>query len=159
MSDSQCVPVDLCGCFYQGRYYPIGETFYLDCQESCMCHAGGLVECVASPCGPHEECKVVDGAEKCQKCYPNQNATCYAADNGRYLSFDSLPFDFQGTCAYVLAKTHNVKSNVTVFTVTIENQAGKEGKDMGIILVSVEVYGIVLTLGWEKTAGVIKVSL
>ncbi|KAJ6663588.1 hypothetical protein lerEdw1_009667 [Lerista edwardsae] len=150
MSNGRCVPVAQCGCFYKGHYYPVGDAFYPDCQEHCVCQSGGNVACVVPPCGPQEECKAEDGI---RKCHPIQNATCSAAGSAHYLSFDGLPFDFHGTCTYVLAKAHKVKGDLIPFTVIVENEAGENRT--GVKLVSVEVYGIVLTLLQEKR-GLIK---
>ncbi|XP_042296353.1 IgGFc-binding protein-like [Sceloporus undulatus] len=73
LSGDQCIPMSQCGCLYQDHYYLAGETFYPTCQKRCVCQPGGSVKCEAVSCGPDEECRLLDGI---QKCHPTGNATC-----------------------------------------------------------------------------------
>ncbi|XP_061452965.1 IgGFc-binding protein-like [Rhineura floridana] len=143
LSGDQCVAKSQCGCLHQGHYYLAGKTFYPTCQERCMCQAGGTVKCARFSCGPNEECRLSDGI---QKCYPVGNATCSAAGDPHYLSFDGLAFDFQGTCTYTLAKA----STKRPFTVNVENEPWGNGAVSVTKMVSVAVYGITLTLVQSK---------
>ncbi|ETE64581.1 IgGFc-binding protein, partial [Ophiophagus hannah] len=150
LSGDRCVPLHQCGCTYQDRYYMSGQTFYptSTCNMKCTCQAGGAVTCQKFACGPNEECKMVDGV---QKCHPVSSATCSASGDPHYLSFDGVPFDFQGTCAYILAKTTvESMSDLIPFTVTTVNEPWGNGKVSVIKQVSVEVYGFNLTLLHKK---------
>uniref|UniRef100_K7FKI2 Fc fragment of IgG binding protein n=1 Tax=Pelodiscus sinensis TaxID=13735 RepID=K7FKI2_PELSI len=143
LSGDECVPMSQCGCLHQGRYYKAGETFHPTCQEQCVCRAGGDVVCTGLSCRPNEECKLANGVRKCR---PVGSATCTAAGDPHYLSFDGVAFDFQGTCTYILAKTCADTGNLTSFAVKVENVPWGNGRVSVTKLVSVEVYGLTLTL-------------
>ncbi|XP_050786923.1 LOW QUALITY PROTEIN: IgGFc-binding protein-like [Gopherus flavomarginatus] len=145
LSGDRCVPVAQCGCVHQGRYYRKGEVFYTkaSCREKCQCKDNGGVQCWETSCAANEQCKVVDGV---RKCHPVVSATCSAAGDPHYLSFDGVAFDFQGTCTYILAKTCADAGNLTSFSVKVENKPWGNGKVSVTKLVSVEVYGLTLTL-------------
>ncbi|KAF7242403.1 IgGFc-binding protein [Varanus komodoensis] len=154
LSGDQCVPLSQCGCIHQGQYYLAGETFYPTCQERCVCQAGGTVQCMAFSCGPHEECRLLDGI---QKCYSVGNATCSASGDPHYLSFDGLAFDFQGTCTYTLAKANGDNQTLVPFVVNVENEPWGNGQVSVTKMVSVKIYGITLTL-LQKKKGQVKVN-
>ncbi|XP_075763600.1 IgGFc-binding protein-like [Pelodiscus sinensis] len=143
LSGDECVPMSQCGCLHQGRYYKAGETFHPTCQEQCVCRAGGDVVCTGLSCRPNEECKLANGVRKCR---PVGSATCTAAGDPHYVSFDGVAFDFQGTCTYILAKTCADTGNLTSFAVKVENVPWGNGRVSVTKLVSVEVYGLTLTL-------------
>ncbi|XP_053867153.1 IgGFc-binding protein-like [Malaclemys terrapin pileata] len=126
--------------------YPVpqaGETFHPTCQEQCVCQASGDVVCKVLSSLPNEEYKLVNGIQKCQ---PIGSAKCSAAGDPHYLSFDRVAFDFQGTCTYILAKTCTNTGNLTFFAVKVENVPWGNGKVSVTKLLSVEVYGLTLTL-------------
>ncbi|CAM5134091.1 unnamed protein product, partial [Natator depressus] len=145
LSGDRCVPIAQCGCVHQGTYYRKGEVFYssASCWEQCRCQDNGVVQCREASCGANEQCKVADGV---RKCHPVGSATCSAAGDPHYLSFDGVAFDFQGTCTYILAKTCADAGNLTSFSVKVENKPWGNGKVSVTKLVSVEVYGLTLTL-------------
>ncbi|XP_074837545.1 IgGFc-binding protein-like [Carettochelys insculpta] len=151
LSGDKCVRISQCGCVYQGLYYKAGETFHPTCQEQCVCQATGEVVCKELSCRPNEQCRVVDGL---RKCHPVGSATCSAAGDPHYLSFDGVAFDFQGTCTYVLAKTCTDTGNLTSFAVKVQNVPWGNGKVSVTKLVSVEVYGFTLTL-MQKRKGLL----
>ncbi|XP_061453700.1 IgGFc-binding protein-like [Rhineura floridana] len=136
MSSYTCVPMAQCGCFHQGRYYPALEYFYPTCEERCRCQAGGNVVCHKVPCGPNEECRIVEGY---RKCYATGNATCSVVGS-LYLSFDRRPIHFPGTCTYFLTKLHKPNEYLKPLAVVVKNEAWKNGK----ISVTKEVYVEVL---------------
>ncbi|KAM9114696.1 IgGFc-binding protein [Pangshura tecta] len=147
LSGDECVPISQCGCVYLGFYYKAGETFHPTCQEQCVCQASGDVVCKGLSCLPNEECKLVNGI---RKCHPVGSATCSAAGDPHYLSFDGVTYDFQGTCTYILAKSCTNTGNLTSFAVKVENVPWGNGKVSVTKLVSVEVYGLTLTLLQNK---------
>ncbi|XP_050786525.1 IgGFc-binding protein-like isoform X4 [Gopherus flavomarginatus] len=149
LSGDHCVPFSQCGCLHRGLYYQAGETFHPSgsCEEQCVCQAGGEVVCKAFSCSTGEQCGVVDGI---QKCHPFGFATCSASGRPHYLSFDGVPFDFQGTCTYILAKTCTDASDITPFTISVEKEDWDTRNVSVAKLVSIQVYGIALTLLWSK---------
>ncbi|KAM7138220.1 IgGFc-binding protein-like isoform 4-T4 [Macrochelys suwanniensis] len=149
LSGDRCVPFSQCGCLHRGLYYQAGETFHPSgsCEEQCVCQAGGEVVCKAFSCGTREECGVVDGV---QKCHPVEPATCSASGHPHYLSFDGVPFDFQGTCTYILAKTCTDASHLTPFTISVEKEDWGTRNVSVAKLVSIQVYGMTLTLLQNK---------
>ncbi|KAL8220199.1 UNVERIFIED_CONTAM: hypothetical protein K2H54_040445 [Gekko kuhli] len=158
LSGDRCVPMSECGCVYQDRYYSAGQTFYptRQCDLQCMCQAGGAVTCKKFSCGPNEECRVVNGV---QKCHSAGSASCLATGDPHYITFDKLHFNFQGTCTYILAKTRITdKAHLTPFTVKEENEAWGSGKVSVNKMISVEVYDTTLTLLQNKK-GLVMVGL
>ncbi|XP_039181480.1 IgGFc-binding protein-like [Crotalus tigris] len=145
-SNDACVPLANCGCLHQGRYYPVSEVFYPTCQERCICQAGGSVACEVTPCGTNEQCQLQDGH---QKCYPTGSATCSLV-GGLYLTFDGLPYDFQGTCSYILTKLITKNVNLHPFTVVVQNEASGNGNIAVPKVVTVEVSDLVLSLLKDK---------
>ncbi|XP_044291194.1 IgGFc-binding protein [Varanus komodoensis] len=157
LSGDRCVPMDQCGCMYQGQYYLAGETFFptSKCNLECVCQVGGAVTCKEFSCGPYEECRVVDGT---RKCHPVGLATCTAYGDPHYISFDGVRFDFQGTCTYILAKAVLTgKRDLTPFTVMQENETWKKKNVSVTKMVSVEAYGNTVAL-LQKKKGVVKVN-
>ncbi|KAG8143298.1 hypothetical protein E2320_000543 [Naja naja] len=158
-SNDVCVPMAMCGCLYQGRYYPVSEVFYPTCQERCVCQAGGKVVCEATPCGPNEVCQLQDGH---QKCYPTGSATCSLVGD-LYLTFDGLPFNFQGTCSYILSKSvfTTKVANLPPFTVVVQNQVSGNGNIAVPKVVTVEMLSFELSLlqdkwGYAQVNGVLR---
>ncbi|KAK9394610.1 IgGFc-binding protein [Crotalus adamanteus] len=145
-SNDACVPLANCGCLHQGHYYPVSEVFYPTCQERCICQAGGSVACEVTPCGTNEQCQLQDGH---QKCYPTGSATCSLV-GGLYLTFDGLPYDFQGTCSYILTKLIRKNVNLHPFTVVVQNEASGNGNIAVPKVVTVEVLDLVLSLLKDK---------
>ncbi|XP_044847386.1 IgGFc-binding protein-like isoform X2 [Mauremys mutica] len=156
LSGDLCVPISQCGCLHRGLYYQAGETFHPSgsCEEQCVCQAGGEVVCKAFSCSTGEQCRVVDGV---QKCHPFGSATCSASGQSHYLSFDGVPFDFQGTCTYILAKTCTDARDLTPFTISVEKESWGSGNVSMAKLVSIQVYGITLTL-LQNVQGLIMVD-
>ncbi|XP_040183020.1 IgGFc-binding protein-like [Rana temporaria] len=47
----RCVPLGRCGCYIEGRYYTVNETFLMDnCKQICRCHVGSAVICQTHIC-------------------------------------------------------------------------------------------------------------
>lgn len=139
LSGHQCVAIEDCGCVYQGKYYKKGEYFYPSnsCEERCYCMADGVVECRKISCGAHEVCRVENGI---QGCYPVGFGQCSVAGGSHYLTFDSRAYHFQGSCIYTLATLYKTNSQLTNFSVLVENSGSLTNR----ILLSVHGYAIIV---------------
>lgn len=150
LSGDECVPMSRCGCLHQDFYYKAEETFLPSKQEKCQCQAGGTVDCQEVSCPGDSEGKVIDGVFQCSSA---ALGTCVATGDRNYISFDGMAFNFSGTCSYALAETCS-GDDVKPFAVKIEKEARQKRKVSGIQELSVEVYGLTLTLTRGKRGGV-----
>ncbi|NXV90820.1 FCGBP protein, partial [Calonectris borealis] len=142
LSGDECVPMSQCGCLHQGFYYKAEETFFPTKQEKCQCQAGGTVVCQKISCPGGSEGKVIDGVFQCPPASPG---ACVATGDRTYISFDGMAFNISGTCSYILTETC-AGDNVKPFVVKIKKDARQKRKVSGIQALSVEVYGLTLTL-------------
>lgn len=136
LSGDQCVPPTSCGCFHEGRYRQSGEQFWFgeQCEFHCLCDGmSGIVHCNSSSCQQQEICRAIEGE---YGCHSRPSATCSAAGDPHYTSFDGHRFDFQGTCLYTLATVCNDTLGLPYFQVTAQNEAWN-GRSVSI---TVEVY-------------------
>uniref|UniRef100_A0A3B4Y5L9 Fc gamma binding protein n=1 Tax=Seriola lalandi dorsalis TaxID=1841481 RepID=A0A3B4Y5L9_SERLL len=145
-SGGQCVPAAQCGCTYEGRYIPAGESFWADqgCQKWCKCIAGSrLVECQNKGCGAGQQCKVVDGIRKCQAL---SYSTCQATGDPHYMTFDKTRFDFQGTCVYQLVALCSNNPELVPFEVLVQNDHRGSKVVSYTKLVEVKVYSLSIVI-------------
>ncbi|KAF1482670.1 IgGFc-binding protein, partial [Eudyptula minor novaehollandiae] len=154
-SGDECVPMSRCGCIYQDFYYKLEETFFPTKQEKCQCQAGGAVVCQKISCPRGSEGKVIDGVFQCLSATPG---SCVATGDSNYMSFDGLAFNITGTCSYILTETC-AGDNVKPFVVEIKKDARQKRKVSGIHALSVEVYGLTLTLTRGKRGAVMVDSI
>ncbi|XP_071588845.1 IgGFc-binding protein-like, partial [Heliangelus exortis] len=151
LSGDQCVPTSQCGCHHQDLYYKLEETFSPSEEERCRCRAGGRMECQnTTECPGGGEGEVIDGVFQCPPATPG---TCVATGDRAYLSFDGVAFNVSGTCSYVLAET-GAGAEVPRFVVKVEKEARQKRKVSGITALTVEVYGLNLTLRRDKRGAV-----
>ncbi|XP_033106905.1 IgGFc-binding protein-like [Anneissia japonica] len=65
LSGINCVPLDECGCDYDGMYLEAGSSFVTEgCAEECICE-GGSVSCTTLECSPNSTCSAVEGRRQC----------------------------------------------------------------------------------------------
>ncbi|NXU24505.1 FCGBP protein, partial [Thalassarche chlororhynchos] len=155
LSGDECVPMSRCGCLHQDFYYKVEETFFPTKQEKCQCQAGGTVVCQKISCPGDSEGKVIDGVFQCP---PATLGACVATGDRNYISFDGMAFNISGTCSYILTETCD-GDNVKPFVVKIEKDARQKRKVSGIQALSVEVYGLTLTLTRGKRGAVMVDSI
>ncbi|KAF7242411.1 IgGFc-binding protein [Varanus komodoensis] len=150
LSGDQCVPISQCGCVHQGFYYKAGESFYLNgfCKERCVCQVGGIMECHRSSCGPHEECRLIDGVQTCHGVASRRSGTCHVSGDPHYLTFDGSKFDIQSNCTYILARSCTLKSSVPSFSVHVENERRSRGK--------VSVTKVVSVIAFQNTISILR---
>ncbi|XP_039862472.1 alpha-tectorin-like isoform X6 [Simochromis diagramma] len=117
-SGTSCVPVEHCGCQYNGFYYNAGESFWTDgCSQRCECHAPNDLRCSASSCTPAQQCSIRDGQLGCY----DAMSTCTVWGDPHYITFDGAVAHFQGTCSYIIAESMNHGTNETQFQVIATN--------------------------------------
>ncbi|NXX13323.1 FCGBP protein, partial [Podargus strigoides] len=148
LSGDECVHVSQCGCLHQGYYYKVEEIFYPTKQEECGCQAGGTVNCQKVSCPGDSEGKVIDGVFQCP---PATLGTCTVTGDRHYITFDGMDVVISGSCSYVLTETCS-GDNIKPFVVKIKKEAREKRKVSGIQTLSVEVYGLTLTLTRGKRA-------
>ncbi|XP_059388909.1 alpha-tectorin-like [Carassius carassius] len=119
-SGGLCVPVEQCGCLYDGFYYNIGEQFWdSTCSQRCQCFAPNDLRCSASVCPPALECAVRNGQRDCY----SPMSTCTVWGDPHYITFDGAVAHFQGTCSYEVAQTcGNVTDSDLEFRVVATNR-------------------------------------
>ncbi|XP_036420923.1 alpha-tectorin-like [Colossoma macropomum] len=118
-SGGRCVPVEQCGCLYNGFYYHIGEQFWTPgCSQRCECFAPNDLRCYSASCSPTQECVVRNGLLGCY----SRMSSCMVWGDPHYFTFDGAVATFQGTCSYEISKTcSNVSDNGINFRVVAAN--------------------------------------
>ncbi|KAK6166495.1 hypothetical protein SNE40_023168 [Patella caerulea] len=79
--NAMCIPNNTCPCFHGGQKYYNGQVIKMDC-SNCTCHDRKWL------------CNEVD----CP-------AYCTSYGNSHYITFDGKPYNFQGNCDFILAKS------------------------------------------------------
>ncbi|XP_035380960.1 IgGFc-binding protein-like [Electrophorus electricus] len=118
-SGGLCVPVEQCGCLYNGLYFHIGNQFWTPgCFQHCECFAPNDLRCLSTSCSPTEECAVRNGQRGCY----SQMSSCMVWGDPHYLTFDGALATFQGTCSYEISQTCGyVDNNELGFRVVATN--------------------------------------
>uniref|UniRef100_A0A803JSD6 Zonadhesin n=1 Tax=Xenopus tropicalis TaxID=8364 RepID=A0A803JSD6_XENTR len=118
LSGSSCVPVNDCGCSYEGTYYEKNEMFWqTGCVGQCTCIGNNQVDCKNDSCGPDLACKVQNGV---LGCYPADSNICHIYGDPHYITFDGKLYNFQGSCNYTVVET--CKNSSQYFSVTTRNE-------------------------------------
>ncbi|XP_059181102.1 alpha-tectorin-like [Centropristis striata] len=117
-SGTRCVPVESCGCQYDGFYYNAGQSFWTEgCTQQCECHAPNDLRCSAASCTPAEECSIRNGQLGCF----NAMSTCTVWGDPHYITFDGAVAHFQGTCSYIITESVSHSDSDTQFQVVATN--------------------------------------
>ncbi|XP_017309111.2 IgGFc-binding protein isoform X2 [Ictalurus punctatus] len=161
LSNGECVPMDQCGCAYQGQYYKLGQVFYPKgmCSQRCVCEEQGKVTCKDDfSCGPNEKCEIHDGV---QACYPDGKGSCSVSGSGNYHSYDGKQISVQGDCVYKLVETVKIADQKKMpFSVTVQ-QVSSTFAVTRRININVAQYKIALIPGllWEIRVDEVKALL
>ncbi|XP_044035416.1 IgGFc-binding protein [Siniperca chuatsi] len=117
-SGTRCVPVESCGCQYEGFYYNAGDSFWTEgCSQRCECHAPNDLRCSAASCTPTQECTIRNGQLGCFDAL----STCTVWGDPHYITFDGALAHFQGTCSYIITESVSHGTNETQFQVVATN--------------------------------------
>ncbi|XP_053087183.1 alpha-tectorin isoform X3 [Pangasianodon hypophthalmus] len=118
-SGGNCLPVEQCGCSYNGLYFQAGEQFWTEgCSQRCECFAPNDLRCISAFCTPTQECVVKNGRLGCY----SQMSTCMVSGDPHYFTFDGAVAHFQGTCSYEISQTcGSVSDNGLQFHVVATN--------------------------------------
>ncbi|KAM4623712.1 alpha-tectorin-like [Polymixia lowei] len=134
-SGARCVPVESCGCQYDGFYYDAGEVFWTPgCSQICECVAPGDLRCTTASCTPSQECSVRDGLLGCFDAL----STCTVWGDPHYVTFDGALAHFQGTCSYIITESVSPGTNETALRVVATNN--HRGNNRVSFVSAVDVY-------------------
>lgn len=120
LSNGECMPMEQCGCLYEGQYYNLGQVFYPKgkCSQKCVCEDQGKVTCKDNfSCGSNEHCEIRDGV---QGCYPDGKGSCSVSGSRTYHSYDGSHISVPGDCVYTLVETVQNISQKMPFSVTVQ---------------------------------------
>ncbi|ETE56068.1 hypothetical protein L345_18222, partial [Ophiophagus hannah] len=149
LHDSQCVPIESCGCLYNGIQYELGEEFWEDenCHSRCKCDPSqGTVNCWKASCKANQKCTTVNGVHHCKG---SAYTTCIGTGDPHYTTFDGRKYDFQGSCIYQMAGICSKDSGLTPFSVVVENNNRGNKVVSFTKVVTLEVYNMTLSLSQE----------
>ncbi|KAK9530400.1 hypothetical protein VZT92_011903 [Zoarces viviparus] len=134
-SGARCVPVESCGCQYDGFYYNAGESFWTEgCSQRCECHAPNDLRCSAASCTSTQECTIRNGQLGCF----DEMSTCTVTGDPHYITFDRALAHFQGTCSYIITESVNPGINEKHFQVVATNN--HRGNNRVSFVSAVDVY-------------------
>ncbi|CAM5137602.1 unnamed protein product, partial [Eretmochelys imbricata] len=136
-----CVPSSQCGCWHNGKHYPVGSEFWTDdtCSSKCRCPSqGSKVTCSNAACPADHYCGVQNGKPGC---YPETYGICRVHNDPHYNTFDRETHHFMGICTYTLAKVCANSSSLPYFNVEAKNEHRGKPTVSYVQKVLVEVYG------------------
>ncbi|KAK2820377.1 hypothetical protein Q5P01_023336 [Channa striata] len=134
-SGSRCVPVEECGCQYDGFYYNLGESFWTEgCSQQCKCHSPNDLRCSAASCTPTQLCTIRNGQLGCF----DSMSTCTVWGDPHYVTFDGALAHFQGTCSYIITESVSHSTNDTWFQVAATNN--HRGNNLVSFVSAVDIY-------------------
>ncbi|XP_035236114.1 IgGFc-binding protein-like [Anguilla anguilla] len=151
LSGGKCVPKQSCGCPYEGRHIPPGESVWADdgCHKRCYCNpTSNQVECKDTGCKAGEQCQVVNGI---RDCHPVSYSTCSAIGDPHYNTFDGQRYDFQGTCVYQLVGVCSNDPSLVHFEVLVQNDFRGSRVVSFTKLVEIKVYGLRIDISKENS--------
>ncbi|XP_075697037.1 IgGFc-binding protein-like [Rhinoderma darwinii] len=150
----KCVPVDNCGCHYNGRYMKEGESVVTeDCRQRCSCQSG-VLSCVNLGCAKNEICQLREGARSCQPL----ESQCILRTNHKFISFDGVSGQFPMEGSYVMSSScsEDAKGRFMVVVEMKKCSSSKEGRALQIFtsqgLISVNSQQDIWLNGWELQA-------
>ncbi|NP_001158127.1 Fc fragment of IgG binding protein like 1 precursor [Mus musculus] len=180
-SITTCVPMEKCGCHYNGVYYEPEESVLIEnCQQHCVCQPGKGMMCQDHSCKPGQVCEPSGGVltcvtkdpcqgvtcrsqETCTEkdgkgvCRANYESKCWVWGDPHYHSFDGLNTNFHGTCSYLMAGTGcpgTGAEGLTPFSVITKHESQSDPKVSYVRKVTVKTYNTSITIHEKKTGRV-----
>ncbi|XP_067851819.1 IgGFc-binding protein-like [Heptranchias perlo] len=139
--NDRCVLRSQCGCWSEGKHYPVGSEFWTDdtCSTKCRCpSAGSKVVCSSSTCSKDSYCGVVNGVPGC---YSYVYGICRVHNDPHYNTFDKATHHFMGRCTYTIAKLCSNSSSLPYFNIEAKNENRGNAKVSYVQRVTVAVHG------------------
>ncbi|XP_042295749.1 alpha-tectorin-like [Sceloporus undulatus] len=104
----ECVSLDKCGCFENGRYLLHGESYLTpDCKAHCTCQNNNSVTCRPQGCAVGEVCELRDGLRGCYR----TEGHCTLMLGAHLSSFDGLSGNFLSPGIYQLVSLCDINSD------------------------------------------------
>ncbi|XP_077137851.1 IgGFc-binding protein-like [Ranitomeya variabilis] len=153
--ENKCVPSDQCGCWENGKHYPVGSEFWTDdsCSTKCFCpSAGSSLVCNSASCPPELFCGVEHGVPGC---YPMVFGECTIYGDPHYNTFDKEVHHFMGTCTYTLSKLCNYTGDLPYFNVEAKNEYRGATTVSWIKSVTVEAFDYKITMMKDEPSRVL----
>ncbi|KAH0624212.1 hypothetical protein JD844_007761 [Phrynosoma platyrhinos] len=122
LNSGTCVPSHQCGCWENGKHYPVGTEFWTDdtCSSKCVCpRRGGRLECPSAHCPKDHYCGVQNGVPGC---YPHTYGVCRVHNDPHYNTFDKATHHFMGNCTYTLARLCANTTGLPFFNIEAKNE-------------------------------------
>ncbi|XP_054838618.1 IgGFc-binding protein-like [Eublepharis macularius] len=141
LNNGKCVPSRLCGCWHEGKHYPVGSEFWTDdtCSSKCKCPSrGSNLKCFSASCPKNTFCGIQNGVPGC---YPETFGICRVHNDPHYNTFDKVTHHFMGTCTYTLAKVCANSTRLPYFNIEAKNENRGNPSVSYVQRVLVEVYG------------------
>ncbi|XP_030069242.1 IgGFc-binding protein [Microcaecilia unicolor] len=170
LDGQECVPMESCGCFRNGKYYKANERVLdNDCTEVCTCDPITGVICQPYTCASDEKCQIKDGIMDCINtnpcksvecraketckiqdenavCVPDYIGTCWGWGDPHYHTFDGYNYEFQGTCTYTLAMYCGNDSTLVPFIIDEKNDNRGNQAVSYVRLVNIYAYGYKISI-------------
>ncbi|KAM3910354.1 IgGFc-binding protein-like, partial [Leptodactylus fuscus] len=144
--DKMCVPSSQCGCWEDGKHYPVGPDFWTDdtCTQKCKCpSAGGNLICESASCPSGKYCGITNGVPGC---HDLSFGNCVVYGDPHYNTFDKQTHHFMGICTYTISKLCSNSTSLPYFNIEGKNEHRGNPTVSWIQKVMVEVYGYKITM-------------
>uniref|UniRef100_H2RJX0 Fc gamma binding protein n=1 Tax=Takifugu rubripes TaxID=31033 RepID=H2RJX0_TAKRU len=130
---NKCVPLENCGCVFNGRYLRVGESVICSkCSSACTCKASGMTSCQEVSCASGEECSIRDGT---RGCFIRQKK-CSISRKGHITSFDAMSGAIANNGAFELASLCD-ESNQQWFRVVVDIRVCSTGSSPTVAILYV----------------------
>ncbi|XP_078061429.1 IgGFc-binding protein-like [Mustelus asterias] len=146
-SGIECVPLENCGCVYQGRYFQAEEVIFTrNCLEKCTCYPTGVVVCEKVGCAANEVCQLRNGVRGCY----TKEGICSITEGRRLATFDGRAAEVRAPGIYEVASICDQRSAVW-FRALVEFRACSKHAKLGAAAIYVYFEGAFIAVTEEKT--------